>query len=176
VFPDKGFFYEGIVYSEGGVGGPAFSSAQHAGSLGPARLMARRIDLARATKFLDVGGSSGAYTLAFLKQNPRLRATILYFPDAETTQTAQCYAAEAASIAAPFEHAKACAAEVGFVLQDTSLTGGVSDGNFSAALGILTLDGRGAGGRGAHTLDEQISFFSPVLRGQLLVPVLETLR
>ena len=44
MFPDKGF-YEGIVYSEGGVGGAAFSTAQHAGSLGPARLMARRIDL-----------------------------------------------------------------------------------------------------------------------------------
>ena len=92
VFPDKGF-YEGIVYSEGGVGGPAFSSAQHAGSLGPARLMARRVDLAGAAKFLDVGGGSGAYTLAFLKQNPKLRATILDFP--ETIQTARRYASEA---------------------------------------------------------------------------------
>ncbi len=92
VFHDKGF-YEGIVYSEGGVGGPAFSSAQHSGSLGPARLMARRVDLAGATKFLDVGGGSGAYTLAFLKQNPKLRATILDFP--ETIQTAQRYASEA---------------------------------------------------------------------------------
>ncbi len=62
------------------------------GSLGPARLMARRVDLAGATKFLDVGGS-GAYTLAFLKQNPKLRATILDFP--ETIQTAQRYASEA---------------------------------------------------------------------------------
>lgn len=92
VFPDKGF-YEGIVYSEGGVGGPAFSSAQHAGSLGPARLMARRVDLAGATQFLDVGGGSGAYTLAFLKQNPGLRATILDFP--ETVATARHYAAAA---------------------------------------------------------------------------------
>lgn len=92
VFPDKGF-YEGIVYSEGGVGGAAFSSAQHAGSLGPARLMARRVDLSGATTLLDVGGGSGAYTLAFLKQNPKLRATILDFP--ETTQTAQRYASEA---------------------------------------------------------------------------------
>jgi SAM-dependent methyltransferase len=92
IFPDKGF-YEGIIYSEGGVGGPAFSSAQHAGSLGPARLMARRIDLAGATQFLDVGGGSGAYTLAFLKQNPKLHATILDFP--ETTETARRYAAEA---------------------------------------------------------------------------------
>jgi 2-hydroxy-4-(methylsulfanyl)butanoate S-methyltransferase len=92
IFPDKGF-YDGIVYSEGGVGGPAFSSAQHAGSLGPARLMARRVDLGAATKFLDVGGGSGAYTLAFLKQNPRLQATILDFP--ETTDTARHYATEA---------------------------------------------------------------------------------
>jgi SAM-dependent methyltransferase len=92
IFPDKGF-YEGIVYSEGGVGGPAFSRAQHAGSLGPARLMARRVDIAGATKFLDVGGGSGAYTLAFLKQNPKLQATILDFP--ETTETARRYAAEA---------------------------------------------------------------------------------
>ena len=71
-FPDKGF-YEGIVYSEGGVGGPAFSAAQHAGSLGPARLLARRIDLGGAQTLLDVGGGSGAYTLAFLKQNPALQ-------------------------------------------------------------------------------------------------------
>ena len=92
IFPDKGF-YEGIVYSEGGVGGSAFSSAQHAGSLGPARLMARRVDLAGVTKLLDVGGGSGAYTLAFLKQNPKLQATILDFP--ETTETARRYAAEA---------------------------------------------------------------------------------
>lgn len=92
IFPEKGF-YEGIVYSESGVGGPAFSSAQHAGSLGPARLMARRVDLSGATKFLDVGGGSGAYTLAFLKQNPGLQATILDFP--ETTETARRYVADA---------------------------------------------------------------------------------
>jgi SAM-dependent methyltransferase len=92
IFPDKGF-YEGIVYSEGGVGGPAFSRAQHAGSLGPARRMARQVGVAGATRFLDVGGGSGAYTLAFLKQNPGLRATILDFP--ETVETARRYAAEA---------------------------------------------------------------------------------
>ncbi len=92
VFPN-GSFYEGIVYSEGGVGGPAFSAAQHAGSLGPAKLMAKRVKLGEAAKFLDVGGGSGAYSLAFLKQNPNLRATILDFP--ETVDTAKRYAAEA---------------------------------------------------------------------------------
>jgi 2-hydroxy-4-(methylsulfanyl)butanoate S-methyltransferase len=92
IFPDKGF-YEGIVYSEGGVGGPAFSAAQHAGSLGPARLLAKRVDLAWARTLLDVGGGSGAYTLAFLKQNPKLQATILDFP--ETVSTSTRYALEA---------------------------------------------------------------------------------
>ena len=81
-----------------------------------------------------------------------------------------------AGIAALFEHAKVCAAEVGFVLEDTPLTGGVSDGNFPAALGIPTLDGLGADGRGAHALDEQITFSSLVPHVQLLVRMLETLR
>ena len=81
-----------------------------------------------------------------------------------------------AGIAALFEHAKACAAEVGFVLEDTPLTGGVSDGNFPAAIGIPTLDGLGADGRGAHALDEQITFSSLVPHVQLLVRMLETLR
>ena len=45
-----------------------------------------------------------------------------------------------------------------------------------AALGIPTLDGLGADGRGARALDEQISFSSLVPRAQLLVRLLETLR
>jgi 2-hydroxy-4-(methylsulfanyl)butanoate S-methyltransferase len=92
IFPDKGL-YEGTVYSEGGVGGASFSAAQHAGSLGPARLMAKRIDLEGAHTLLDVAGGSGAYTLAFLSQYPNLRATILDFPD--TVDTAKRYVAEA---------------------------------------------------------------------------------
>ena len=92
IFSGKGF-YEGIVYSEGGVGGAAFSAAQHAGSLGPARLMAKRVDLSGARRLLDVAGGSGAYTLAFLRQNPNLEATILDFP--ETIETARHYAAAA---------------------------------------------------------------------------------
>jgi 2-hydroxy-4-(methylsulfanyl)butanoate S-methyltransferase len=69
IFPDKGF-YEGILYSEGGVGGAAFSAAQHAGSLGPARLLAKRIDLGGARTLLDVGGGSGAYTLGLPEAEP----------------------------------------------------------------------------------------------------------
>jgi ubiquinone/menaquinone biosynthesis C-methylase UbiE len=55
--------------------------------------MARRDALGDATRFLDVGGGSGAYTHAFLKQNPGLSATILDFP--ETVDTARHYAREA---------------------------------------------------------------------------------
>jgi len=87
VFPDKGF-YEGLFYSAG-IGGEQFSSAQHSGSLGPARLMAKRVDLAGRKQLLDVGGGSGAYTLAFCTANPQLKATILDFP--QTVETARKY-------------------------------------------------------------------------------------
>ena len=92
VFPDKGF-YEGLAY-EGGIGGERFSSAQHTGSLGPARLMAKRVDLKDRRKLLDVGGGSGAYSIAFCAANPQLSATILDFP--QTVETAKRYVREAA--------------------------------------------------------------------------------
>ncbi len=79
-------------------------------------------------------------------------------------------------IAALFEHAKGLAAELGFELQDVKLTGGGSDGNFTAAMGVPTLDGLGADGRGPHALDEQIYFSSLVRQTQLLLRLLETLR
>ena len=91
VFLDKGF-YEGLVY-EGGIGGERFSSAQHRGSLGPARLMAKRLDLKDRLKLLDAGGGSGAYSIAFCNANPQLSATILDFP--QTVDTAKRYAREA---------------------------------------------------------------------------------
>ena len=91
IFPDKGF-YEGMIYSSG-LGGEAFSSAQHSGSLGPARLMAKRTSLGDCKRLLDVGGGSGAYTLAFCAANAQLKATILDFP--QTVETAKRYAREA---------------------------------------------------------------------------------
>ena len=88
IFPDKGF-YEGLVYSAG-IGGAQFSSAQHSGSLGPARLMSKRVDLSARKRLLDIGGGSGAYSLAFCAANPRLNSTILDFP--QTIETARTYA------------------------------------------------------------------------------------
>jgi glutamate carboxypeptidase len=54
-----------------------------------------------------------------------------------------------------FERARALAAEMGFALEEAA-TGGASDGNFTSALGIPTLDGMGAVGEGAHALHESI--------------------
>jgi glutamate carboxypeptidase len=54
-----------------------------------------------------------------------------------------------------FETARACAAEIGVALGEGA-TGGGSDGNFTAALGVPTLDGLGAVGDGAHALHEHV--------------------
>jgi len=54
-----------------------------------------------------------------------------------------------------FRKAQALAHELGFTLNEAS-TGGGSDGNFTAALGIPTLDGMGAVGDGAHARHESV--------------------
>ncbi len=54
-----------------------------------------------------------------------------------------------------FGIAKDLAREIGVALEESS-TGGGSDGNFTAALGIPTLDGLGAVGVGAHATTESI--------------------
>jgi glutamate carboxypeptidase len=54
-----------------------------------------------------------------------------------------------------YQKARTLAAELGFTLEEAS-TGGASDGNFTAALGIPTLDGLGAVGEGAHAPHESI--------------------
>lgn len=58
-------------------------------------------------------------------------------------------------IVALFKRAKSLARELGVELEE-SMTGGGSDGNFTAALGIPTLDGLGAVGEGAHAINESI--------------------
>ncbi|HOK47916.1 MAG TPA: M20/M25/M40 family metallo-hydrolase, partial [Bryobacteraceae bacterium] len=58
-------------------------------------------------------------------------------------------------VVALFRKAQAVAAEMGIELEE-SLSGGASDGNFTAALGIPTLDGLGAVGEGAHAQHESI--------------------
>jgi glutamate carboxypeptidase len=60
-----------------------------------------------------------------------------------------------AGIVKLFQLAEKLGAELGLKLEE-SLTGGGSDGNFTAALGIPTLDGIGAVGEGAHASNESI--------------------
>jgi glutamate carboxypeptidase len=61
-----------------------------------------------------------------------------------------------AAIAKLFGTARKLAAELGVSLKE-SATGGGSDGNFTAALGIPTLDGLGTVGEGAHAPHESIA-------------------
>ena len=54
-----------------------------------------------------------------------------------------------------FKTAKKLAAEMSVKLEESG-TGGGSDGNFTAALGVPTLDGLGGVGEGAHAVNESI--------------------
>ncbi len=58
-----------------------YSEAQHAGSLGPGRTLARKVDLSAARSLLDVGGGTGAMSIRLLEANPELEATIIDFPN-----------------------------------------------------------------------------------------------
>jgi glutamate carboxypeptidase len=73
-----------------------------------------------------------------------------------------------------FDHAAAQAGALGFALEGMT-TGGGSDGNFTAALGVPTLDGLGADGAGAHTFDEHILIGSIAPRTALLASLIATL-
>ncbi|MDR3469611.1 MAG: M20/M25/M40 family metallo-hydrolase [Xanthobacteraceae bacterium] len=53
--------------------------------------------------------------------------------------------------------------------------GGGSDGNFTGAMGIATLDGLGVRGAGAHTLEEHIEVDSLAERGRLMAGLLAVL-
>jgi glutamate carboxypeptidase len=52
-------------------------------------------------------------------------------------------------------------------------TGGGSDGNFTAALGVATLDGLGAVGDGAHALHEHVEIETMVPRAALIAGILQ---
>ena len=60
-----------------------------------------------------------------------------------------------AGTAALFAKAQQLALEIGWKLEETAVGGG-SDGNFTAALGIPTLDGLGGVGDGAHASHEHV--------------------
>jgi glutamate carboxypeptidase len=83
---------------------------------------------------------------------------------------------DAQASAGLYAHARALARdELGIELGEVPLTGGGSDGNFTAALGIPTLDGLGIDGDGAHTLQEYALISSIAPRMRLMQRLLETL-
>jgi len=61
------------------------------------------------------------------------------------------------------------------MIVDESSTGGGSDGNFTSALGIPTLDGFGALGEGAHAANESIVVTELPRRTALLASLIQTL-
>lgn len=73
-----------------------------------------------------------------------------------------------------YEFARSIASELGFAIPNQYSAGG-SDGNFTGALGITTLDGLGPRGEGPHTLDEHIVISSLPERGRLLAGLLARL-
>lgn len=73
-----------------------------------------------------------------------------------------------------YESARAIASELGFELSHGQHGGG-SDGNFTGALGLPTLDGLGVMGHGAHTHEEHILVSSLVPRTTMLARLIETL-
>ena len=70
-----------------------------------------------------------------------------------------------------FERAQEIGAQLGMALEESG-TGGGSDGNFTAALGVPTLDGLGMPGDGAHADHEHIEVAEVPNRGALLTALL----
>ena len=73
-----------------------------------------------------------------------------------------------------YERAKAVAARLGHELGEGG-TGGGSDGNFTAALGVPTLDGLGPEGDGAHALHEHVMIEDLPWRAAFLARLLDDL-
>jgi len=83
------------------------------------------------------------------------------------------WTAHAATMAL-YERARRIAGEIGFDLRHGQHGGG-SDGNFTGAMGIATLDGLGVMGGGAHTHEEHILVSSLVPRATLLARLIAEL-
>jgi len=77
-----------------------------------------------------------------------------------------------AGVAALYAQAKAIARDLGWKLGEAAVGGG-SDGNFTAGLGIPTLDGLGAVGDGAHAHHEHILISELPRRAALLAGLIE---
>jgi glutamate carboxypeptidase len=73
-----------------------------------------------------------------------------------------------------YSAARDIARSLGYDITSQS-SGGGSDGNFTGAMGVPTLDGLGVAGANAHTLDEHIMVDSLAYRGKLMAGLLVAL-
>jgi glutamate carboxypeptidase len=78
-----------------------------------------------------------------------------------------------AGVAALYNRATVIAKELGWKLTEAAV-GGASDGNFTAGLGIPTLDGLGGVGDGAHAVHEFITISELPRRAALLAGLIES--
>ncbi len=78
-----------------------------------------------------------------------------------------------AGVAALYEKAHDIAGHVGWKLEEAAVGGG-SDGNFTAGMGIPTLDGMGGVGEGAHAVHEYIVISELPRRALLLAGMIES--
>ena len=79
------------------------------------------------------------------------------------------------AVAALYKQAAEIARQLGWKLEEASVGGG-SDGNFTAALGIATLDGLGGVGEGAHAAHESILIAELPKRAALLAALIEAIQ
>jgi glutamate carboxypeptidase len=79
-----------------------------------------------------------------------------------------------AGVAALYKKAKAVASQMDWKLEEAAVGGG-SDGNFTAGIGVPTLDGMGGVGTGAHALHEHIVISELPRRALLLAGMIETI-
>ncbi len=78
-----------------------------------------------------------------------------------------------AGVAALYKRARALAGQIDWQLEEAAVGGG-SDGNFTAGIGIPTLDGMGGVGEGAHALHEHIVVSELPRRALLLAGMIES--
>ncbi len=78
------------------------------------------------------------------------------------------------AVAALFQHGRRLGRWLGLELEEAAVGGG-SDGNFTAAVGVPTLDGLGGVGEGAHSRRENVLLDSLPERAALLAALLATL-
>ena len=79
-----------------------------------------------------------------------------------------------AGVAALYKQARAIAKQIGWNLEEAAVGGG-SDGNFTAGIGIPTLDGMGGVGQGAHAVHEHIILSELPRRALLLAGMIENI-